>query len=151
MTDGRELRAILEKTQARVRDLEAKADELERRRNLAEQRARGLEAELAAARERVAQVEGRLNATGAAAWTEELDRLQNRIGTLELRLAQADSTTPQLPVVGVCSRCGSKSMTLLDPNASLQGKKGSSRVLAAVCSECGLVELNAEAPHSIVG
>jgi ribosomal protein L40E len=155
MSEERVLRAVLEQAQARLRDLEAKSGDLERRRNLAEQRTRELESELTASRERIQQLE----AAGGAALSEELQRLQNRIGTLELQMKQADTITPRLPAAGVCARCGASSViapivlraampgALVDPNVVLKQNKGTSRITAKVCTRCGLTELTAEAPQ----
>ncbi|MFT3708561.1 MAG: hypothetical protein QM817_12995 [Archangium sp.] len=116
-------------------------------------RTRELESELEASRERIRVLE----AAGGAQLSEELERLQNRIGTLELQMKQADARTPHLSPGGVCRQCGSTSLlrklilradmpgAFSDANVLLKGR-AASRLAATVCSNCGHAELTAEAP-----
>lgn len=158
MSEDRELRAILEDTQARLKTALLRSDELERRARLSEAKEQQLE-------ERVARLQARLGTVEPVA--SAATSIRDELSRLEARLAALDQAVPPLPPGSVCQRCGddgvldaswvgtphsrSPLMAAVESNPRALVFKGSLETgfTARVCSRCGYTELFADAPEEL--
>lgn len=163
MSEERELRDLLEATQERLKEAEARLSAAERARALAAQRAQELERAADAERARIAALEEQVRLGNKDVAAQTLGQLKARLETLELRLTQTESISPRLPASGVCSRCGSSKIASpvrldahvesrsgpvhatfdRDPSAAFFKQPVNTPIAAAICGACGYVELNA--------
>ncbi|MFO0600431.1 MAG: hypothetical protein U0228_34300 [Myxococcaceae bacterium] len=162
--DERELRATLEDTQARLKEAEKRVHQLVHDLTLSQQREGELKAEAEGLKSKLASLSGREPQEMAVL----AEQLQVRLAEVERTLAAVNQASPRLPSVGgVCPRCGSRDFAqratlrgpnnyeiLLgvdrDPNAAFFRDAATSRVYAACCAQCGLVEFGAEYPGALL-